>query len=76
MSTALFLIGFFFFLISLDVLEFYQTESKDPAAKMLVNWFKEDDADLETLLYFVEGLKMATAVDCLKKMIGKDDDES
>lgn len=43
---------------------------------MLVNWFKEDDADLDTLLYFVEGLKMVTAVDCLKKMIGKDDDES
>lgn len=59
-----------------DVLEFYQTKSKDPGAKMIENWFEEDDADLDSLLYFVEGLKMAKAVECLKKMIKIEEDDN
>lgn len=67
---------FIHFPLSSDVLAYYQSESKDPGAKMLANWFEEDDADLDTLLYFIEGLKMASVVDCLKKMIGIEEDEN
>jgi THO complex subunit 1 len=58
------------------VLEFFQTKSKDnPALKMLENWFEEDDdADLDNLLYTVEGLKLTKAAEVIKKMIGTDDE--
>jgi THO complex subunit 1 len=58
------------------VLEFFTTKNKDnPALKMLENWFEEDvDADLDNLLYTVEGLKLTKAAEVIKKMIGTDDE--
>jgi Death domain len=58
-----------------DVLEFYQSKSKDAAFKMLESWFEEDDdADLDNLLYTVEGLKLTKAAEVIKKMIGTEDE--
>lgn len=42
---------------------------------MLENWFEEDDdADLDNLLYTVEGLKLTKAAEVIKKIIGTDDE--
>lgn len=57
-----------------DVLEFYVTGNSDPCQKMLNIWIGEDeDANLDNLLYTVEGLKMQKAAEIIKKMIGNEE---
>jgi THO complex subunit 1 len=61
--------------ITSDVLDFYAADDKDPCEKMLANWMTEDDdANLDNLLYTLEGLQIMIAVDVVKKMIGADDE--
>lgn len=44
---------------------------------MLTTWVDEDDdANLDNLLYTIEGLKIMKAVEVIKKMIGADDDQN
>lgn len=58
-----------------DVLDFFAVDNKDPCVKMLNSWIEEDDdANLDNLLYTLEGLKIMKAVDVVKKMIGADED--
>lgn len=58
-----------------DILDFYGIEQKDPCVKMLSNWMEEDDdANLDNLLYTIEGLKIMKAVEVIKKMVGADDE--
>lgn len=60
-----------------DVLDFYLTQDKPPCVKMLTVWMDEDDdADLENLLYTLEGLKIMKAVDVVKKIVGTEDDQT
>lgn len=60
-----------------DVLDFYATAQQEPCIKMLTSWSEEDDdADLDNLLYTLEGLKIMKAVEVLKKMIGAEDDQA
>lgn len=61
---------------TIDVLDFYKEQQKDPCAKMLINWMEEDDANLDNLLYTIEGLNMTKAVEVVKKMVGSDDDQA
>lgn len=58
-----------------DVLDFFAVDNKDPCVKMLNSWMEEDDdANLDNLLYTLEGLKIMKAVEAVKKMIGADDE--
>ena len=60
-----------------DILDFYKEQSKEPCVKMLNVWMEEDDdANLDNLLYTLEGLKITKAVEVVKKMIGSDDDQA
>jgi THO complex subunit 1 len=60
-----------------DVLDYYSTQGKDPSVKMLTCWIEEDDdANLDNLLYTLEGLKMLKAVDVVRKMLGTEDDQT
>lgn len=60
-----------------DVLDFYVTQNGSPCVKLLTNWMEEDDdADLDNLLYTLEGLKIMKAVEAVKKMVGNDDDQT
>ncbi|CRK91806.1 CLUMA_CG005431, isoform A [Clunio marinus] len=59
-----------------DVLEFYASKEKEPCVKMLSSWMEEDDdANLDNLLYTIEGLKLEKAVEVVKKMVGSEDDQ-
>lgn len=60
-----------------DVLDFWKNEQKEPSVKMLSTWMEEDDdANLDNLLYTIEGLKLMKAVEVVKKMVGGDDDQT
>ena len=63
-----------------DVLDFYATDQKelqDPCVKMLSSWVEEDDdANLDNLLYTLEGLKIMKAVEVVKKMVGTEDEQA
>ena len=64
--------------LTADVLDYYATNenSKDPCIKMLSSWILEDDdANLDNLLYTLEGLKMMEAVEVVKKMLGTTEDD-
>jgi THO complex subunit 1 len=63
--------------MEMDVLDYYAVENKEPSIKMLTTWIDEDDdANLDNLLYTLEGLKMMTAVEVVKKMVAVDDDQN
>lgn len=60
-----------------DVLDLWLTDQKEPCVKMLSNWMEEDDdANLDNLLYTLEGLKIMKAAEVVKKMIGAEDDQT
>lgn len=59
-----------------DILDFYLTKHGDPCNNMLKSWMEEDDdANLDNLLYTVEGLKIIKAVEVIKKILGSDDED-
>lgn len=63
--------------LTIDVLDFYAANNKEPCTKMLSSWMEEDDdANLDNLLYTIEGLKIMKAAEVIKKMIGADDDQT
>lgn len=60
-----------------DILDFHKEQQKEPCVKMLSSWMEEDDdANLDNLLYTLEGLKIMKAVEVVKKMVGSDDDQA
>lgn len=60
-----------------DVLDFYKIQHKEPCVKMLSSWMEEDDdADLDNLLYTLEGLKILKAVEVVKKIVGSEEDQA
>jgi THO complex subunit 1 len=60
-----------------DVLDFWKNGEKEPSVKMLTTWMEEDDdANLDNLLYTIEGLKLMKATEVVKKMVGGDDEQT
>lgn len=59
-----------------DVIDFHAGQNA-PCVSMLSVWIDEDDdANLDNLLYTLEGLKIMKAVEVVKKLIGTDDEPS